>query len=241
MDNPFAVPSAGREYHDVRPGYPKEAVRAVLDAPARKVVDVADIGAGTGKFSRAIVQVAPELHVIAIEPSAQMRDSFPGPLTPRDGTGEHTGLDPKSVDLAVWAQSFHWIDPEAAGVETCRILRTGGAAAVVYNQLDVRIPWVHRLTRIMRSGDVHRPDHPPVLPGFEAEGLREFPWEQRLTTDQVMALARTRSSYLRSSEGTRSHMQANLEWYLHQHLGYTRGDEVVLPYSTQVWVLRVAS
>lgn len=235
--NPFTASHAGIEYQDVRPGYPAEAVRAVLETTPGTCV--ADIGAGTGKFSRAMLRMNPDLEVFAVEPSAEMRAAFVGGIAPVDGTSEVTGLPDDSVDLVVWAQSFHWVDPVRSGIEARRILRGERAGgAVVFNQLDVSIPWIHRLTRIMRSGDVHRVDDPPTLEGFAAEPVLTFPWEQALTTMQVMALARTRSSYLRSAEAIRAKMQQNLDWYLHQHLGYEPGGMVLLPYTTLVWRLR---
>lgn len=238
MSNPFDAPQAGEEYQDVRPGYPLAAVDALASAVHRPVRDVADIGAGTGKFSRAVARAMPGVNVLPIEPSAQMRASFVGPMLPLDGTSENTGLCDRSVDLVVWAQSFHWVDPQASGLEARRVLRAGGAAAVLFNQLDVGVPWVHRLSRIMRSGDVHRRDRAPALPGFVSESVLEFTWHQNLSTDQVMALARTRASYLRSGEASRQKMQDNLDWYLHQHLGYSPGATVVLPYMTLLWVMR---
>ena len=157
------------------------------------------------------------------------------------GSAEDTGLTDKSVDLAVFAQSWHWVDPEAASTEMARILRPCGRIAAVWNQLDVSVPWVKRLTRIMRSGDVHRPDRPPLFDHqlFTTPHLELFEWSDEKSADQVMALARTRSSWLREDEAGREHMQNNLRWYLHEHLGYGDDQLIQLPYVTLVWVSTV--
>ena len=241
----YADAQAARSYEELRPGYPAATLTALL-AGAECPVRIADIGAGTGKLSRQLA-ARPGTNVFAVEPSPQMRaqlcDAGPadtsaaGSVTVVAGSSEDTGLPDNSIDLAVWAQSFHWVEPGATSVEARRILRPGGRAAVVVNQLDVRSPWVHRLTRIMRSGDVARLDRPPRLPGFETAAAQESWHIQTLRPSQVMALARTRSSYLQSGEPARQKMQANLDWYLHQHLRLSPTDLVRLPYRTLLWFL----
>ncbi len=40
----------------------------------------------------------------------------------------------------------------------------------------------------------------------------------------------------RSSEAVRARMQANLCWYLYEHLGYAPGETVTIPYRMLVWL-----
>ena len=99
------------------------------------------------------------------------------------------------------------------------------------------MPWVHRLTRIMRSGDVHRPDRPPMPGGgFAPMTLTQVAWEDRMTPEEILTLGTTRSSYIRSSEAGKARMQENLRWYLYDHLGYAPGEQVTIPYATLVWL-----
>ena len=243
--NPFV--GEGGAYNSVRPAYPDEAVAALVDA-ARSgrgahatgqggPLRTADIGAGTGKMSGLLARAG--LLVDAVEPSEAMRaqaSSVDG-VTWHDGLAEDTGLPNGAYDIVVFAQSWHWVDPERAGLEAARILVPGGALAIVWNQMAVSIPWVHRLTRIMRSGDVHRPDNPPTPGGgFEPMTLTQVAWEDRMTPEQILTLGTTRSSYIRSSEAGRERMQANLRWYLYEHLGYAPGETVTIPYATLVWL-----
>ena len=108
-------------------------------------------------------------------------------LTIRATTAEATGLDDASVDLVVYAQSWHWVDAGRAGAEAARILAPGGAIAAAWNQMDVSDPWVRRLTRIMRSGDVHRVDDPPAFgPAFTALRLHQVRWTDRMTRAELM-------------------------------------------------------
>ena len=243
--NPFV--GEGGAYDSVRPAYPDEAVAALIDAARRArgadasgqggPLRAADIGAGTGKMSELLARGG--LLVDAVEPSEAMRaqaSSIEG-VTWHGGVAEDTGLPNGVYDIVVFAQSWHWMDPERAGLEAARILAPGGALGIVWNQMAVSIPWVHRLTRIMRSGDVHRPDNPPTPGGgFAPMTLTQIAWEDRMTPEQILTLGTTRSSYIRSSEEGRARMQENLRWYLYDHLGYAPGEQVVIPYATLVWL-----
>ncbi len=243
--NPYV--GEGGAYDSVRPAYPDEAVAALVEAArcARGTdasgqdgpLCAADIGAGTGKMSELLARAG--FLVDAVEPSEAMRaqaSSIEG-VTWHDGVAEQTGLSNDVYDIVVFAQSWHWVDSERAGLEVARILAPGGALAIVWNQMAVSIPWVHRLTRIMRSGDVHRPDRPPAPGGgFAPMTLTQVAWEDRMTPEQILTLGTTRSSYIRSSEAGRARMQANLRWYLYDHLGYAPGEQVTIPYATLVWI-----
>ena len=243
--NPFV--GEGGAYDSVRPAYPDEAVAALVEAARRArgadasgqsgPLRAADIGAGTGKMSELLARSG--LLVEAVEPSEAMRaqaSSIEG-VTWHDGVAEQTGLPNDLYDIVVFAQSWHWVDSERAGLEAARMLRPGGALGIVWNQMDVSIPWVHRLTRIMRSGDVHRPDKPPTPGGgFAPMTLTQVAWEDRMTPEQILTLGTTRSSYIRSSEAGRARMQVNLRWYLYEHLGYAPGEQVTIHYTSLVWL-----
>ena len=246
--NPFV--GEGGAYDSVRPAYPDEAVAALVEAARRArgadasgqsgPLRAADIGAGTGKMSELLARSG--LLVEAVEPSEAMRaqaSSIEG-VTWHDGVAEQTGLPNDLYDIVVFAQSWHWVDSERAGLEAARMLRPGGALGIVWNQMDVSIPWVHRLTRIMRSGDVHRPDKPPTPGGgFAPMTLTQVAWEDRMTPEEILTLGTTRSSYIRSSEAGRARMQVNLRWYLYEHLGYASGETVTIPYTSLVWLARL--
>ena len=243
--NPFV--GEGGAYDSVRPAYPDEAVAALIDAARRArgahatgqggPLRAADIGAGTGKMSELLARAG--FLVDAVEPSEAMRaqaSSVDG-VTWHDGLAEETGLTNDLYDIVVFAQSWHWVDEARAGLEAARILAPGGVLAIVWNQMAVSIPWVHRLTRIMRSGDVHRPDRPPTPGGgFAPLTITQVAWEDRMTPEEILTLGTTRSSYIRSSEAGRERMQANLRWYLYDHLGYAPGEQVAIPYATLVWL-----
>lgn len=231
-------------YDDVRPGYPPEVVDLVGAAAAvpGDALDVLDVGAGTGKLTAALV--AAGHRVTAVEPGGEMLAALERacPGVPRvRATAEATGLADGSFDAITCAQTWHWVDVPAASAEFARLLRPGGRIVLTWNTLDVRVPWVHRLTRIMHAGDVQKPGFvPDVAPPLRIVDELRLEWEQQLTPEQVVMLARTRSYWLRSKPETRDKVEANLRWYLHDHLGFAPGDVVPLPYRCDSFVLEVA-
>ena len=84
---------------------PDEAIDWLLPPGARRVVD---LGAGTGKLTRALLDRG--LDVVAVEPSAGMRDELarvlPG-VTPLAGSAEDIPLANHDVDAVLVAQAWH--------------------------------------------------------------------------------------------------------------------------------------
>ncbi len=224
----------GERYERVRPGYPDASVDWLIPGSARRV---ADIGAGTGKFTRQVLERG--VQVTAVDPSVDMlsvlAERTPGVSTVV-GTAEHSGLADASCDVITIAQAWHWCDPAEASSEAARVLIPGGRLGLVWNQLDVSVPWVHRLSRIMHAGDVFRPTYRPVFnEDFTTPEEAVFTWTQSLPAVDVVDLARSRSYYQRASATTRTKVEQNLDWYLHEHLGHARDAVLELPYITYCW------
>lgn len=224
----------GEHYDRVRPGYPLDSLEWLLPEGAKTA---ADLGAGTGKFTALLVDHG--LEVAAVDPSTdmleQLRKTFPD-VTALEGTAEATGLADSAFDVVSVAQAWHWCEPLAASKEIARILRPQGVVGLIWNQLDTSVPWVHRLSRIMHAGDVHKPGFRPVI-GPEFDGLESHltMWQDALSPEDIMELTKSRSYYLRANEATRAKVLGNLKWYLYEHLGHTPGETVQVPYMTQTW------
>jgi SAM-dependent methyltransferase len=126
------------EYEQTRPAYPP----AVLDAlPLDADAAVLDLGAGTGKLTRVLVERYRD--VTAVEPLANMRAMLervvPG-ATALPGSAERIPLDDGSVDGVFAAQAFHWFDKPVALPEIARVLRSGGVFAIVWNEGNDDLP-----------------------------------------------------------------------------------------------------
>ena len=223
------------------------------DTDAQERPRVVELGAGTGILTRALLMEG--ANVDAVEPSPPMAqvmadrwESEAGAVAaaPADRlvihrtTAERTGLSEGHADLVVAAQAWHWFDHEAVVAEARRLLRPGGAFAVVGNFLDTSVDWVHRLTRIMRAGDVYRPGWKPWVDeaAFQPWSTVEERWARTITPEGLRRLARTLSSWLSAGESGRERMARNLTWYLDEFLpeahpeAYAGTGDVRLPYIT---------
>ena len=123
------------DYVKYRPGYPAEAVQAIVDGlgPPQRL-RAADVGAGTGISARLLAERG--VRVVAVEPGEAMRHAAAPHVnvTWVSGMAEATGLQHESVDVVLSAQSFHWFDPAAALREFARILKPGGRLAIMWNR-----------------------------------------------------------------------------------------------------------
>src|SRR4051794_10507316 len=147
-------------YEHGRPGYPPAAIAAIgLPAGAR----VCDVGAGTGKLTRALV--AAGLDVVAVEPldalRARLQAELPG-VEALAGTAEALPLGDAAVDAVAAGDAFHWFDGPRAALELARVIRPGGVLALLWNTLagaaaEAGEPWARELVALLNA---IRPEHP---------------------------------------------------------------------------------
>ncbi|MFT8871882.1 MAG: methyltransferase domain-containing protein [Sporolactobacillus sp.] len=141
MNNTDKFSGRAAVYDQCRPDYPEvllEDLMAEFSLTSESVV--ADIGAGTGIFTRQLL--AHGLNVIAVEPNADMRHVAQGTFaacpkaTIVSGSAACTGLPAHSIDFITAAQAFHWFEPDSFHRECLRILKPGAAAALLWNNRD---------------------------------------------------------------------------------------------------------
>ncbi|QAY67179.1 class I SAM-dependent methyltransferase [Paenibacillus protaetiae] len=144
-------------YVKYRPGYPEEAISYLYDTVGLSPAAViADIGAGTGIFSRILLERGSR--VIGVEPNDAMRSAAVAALggysgyEPWSGAAEATGLADNAVDFITCAQSFHWFDRPAAQQEFGRILKPGGKAVLIWNsRLTGGTPFLEGYEQLLRQ------------------------------------------------------------------------------------------
>ncbi|MGP9527485.1 MULTISPECIES: class I SAM-dependent methyltransferase [Micrococcaceae] len=229
-----AFQSGAESYDKIRPSYPQLALDFTLQDQPKVAVD---IGCGSGIFTEQLV--AQGLDVTAVDPSQDMLSVLAKRL-PQVATvcasGEATSLDEDSVDLVTYAQAWHWVDHPKASAEAARLLHDHGWLTLLWNQLDVSVPWVHRLARIMHAGDVHRPElEPPLGREFSKPEHGIWHWSMSLDFEEIVELTKSRSYYRKSSPTTQAKVESNLRWYWNEHLGHELGDKVQVPYLTHAW------
>lgn len=171
----MTAPEAGRRIHAAardgfgadaaayargRPDYPGALLGWLeADVGAGRGKAVLDLGAGTGKFTRLLVQAGAV--VTAVEPVVAMREALRANLQgvrTLAGTAEALPLEDASMDAVVCAQAFHWFATEAALAQIRRVLKPGGRLGLVWNVRDETIDWVAAITRIIApyEGDAPR-------------------------------------------------------------------------------------
>lgn len=146
-------------YQRARPGYPDPVYeRLVRHHGLGPGAEVLDLAAGTGKFTGGLV--ARGASVLAVEPvramAAELTAVLPG-VAVVDGVAEDLPLADGSVDLVTVAQAFHWFDAPTALGEIHRVLRPGGALAMVWNVRDETLDWVRTIGDIGERAGGGRP------------------------------------------------------------------------------------
>jgi SAM-dependent methyltransferase len=190
MVHPSAATGFARSveaYERARPEYPPEAIAWLAEEldlrPGRTVVDLA---AGSGKLTRPLAALGCE--VIAIEPVAEMRAAIGPAARALDGTAEAMALPDDSADAVTVGQAFHWFDGPKALAEIERVLRPGGALALVWNRRPSERSALH--AEISEMIAPYRGDAPAHASGTWREAFagrelteRHFDFTQRLDAD----------------------------------------------------------
>jgi len=139
MDNTKRFSHKVDDYVKYRPGYPPELFDWLYTEVGFQTSSrIADIGAGTGIFTRYLLERGSK--VCVVEPNAPMREAARKYLTEFSGceffsgAAEATGLPDAAVDFITCAQSFHWFDRKACRKEFRRILKPGGQVVLVWNR-----------------------------------------------------------------------------------------------------------
>lgn len=137
-DNTKKFDGRAKNYALARPGYSNELIDCLYEryglANSNKI---ADIGSGTGKFSKYPIERQNEVY--CVEPNDDMRKEaekcFLGCRNFHSikGTAEDTTLDSCSVDCVTVAQAFHWFDASKFKSECMRILKDNGNVILVWN------------------------------------------------------------------------------------------------------------
>lgn len=132
-------------YARFRPSYPDNLFEYLYTVMGfKKESVIADVGAGTGLFSRNLLER--HSYVICVEPNEEMFLKAREKLSVYSNclflmtSAEDTGVESNSVDFLTAAQAFHWFDREKFKTECQRILKKEGKAVLVWNARDAKAP-----------------------------------------------------------------------------------------------------
>lgn len=136
-DNTYKFKNKADFYENSRPSYPKEILTIFQKFGVNTDTLIADLGAGTGKFTRVIADL--NCNIFAIEPNLDMFNMGKKMCSELknvkfiNAKAENTTILDGSIDYITIAQAFHWLDKEKCETEFKRILKPHGKVMIVYN------------------------------------------------------------------------------------------------------------
>jgi SAM-dependent methyltransferase len=236
-------------YDRARPTYPPEIVDALMAGSPQRVLD---IGCGTGKAGRLLVERG--CTVLGVEPDPRMAAVARGHgLEVEVAALEEWDPAGRRFDLAVAAQAWHWIRPERGAEVVAGALRPGGRLGLVWNlgshDPETQAAFDEVYGRLAPSlvecsaplGKVAREhrDDPGGVDAVVATGRFEAPqvvtweWEQPYARDQWLDVIQTHSSHRLLSDAQRAVLVEGLGQAIDRLGGGLR-----LFYRTVLYILR---
>ncbi len=168
--------TAAEAYERFRLGYPDEVVDRTLSFAGRPVTAAVEVGAGTGKATRAFASRG--VRVVALEPDRDMfsvleRETAGMPVTPVHTAFEE--YDGPTTGLVYAAAAWHWTDPTTRWTRAAALLERGGVLSLFGSQLRLADP---RLEQVVSAaiGDrvddsAFRPREPATNVGWPTEEI----------------------------------------------------------------------
>jgi SAM-dependent methyltransferase len=195
-------------YARSRPDYPAQLLTSlsqlILSEPSGTDRLVADVGSGTGIFTRQLRALLPVvIPIVGIEPASDMRltaeamsAGIPG-ISYVDGLAQRLPIPSGQARAVVAATAAHWFDRADFFEEACRVLLPSGILAIVEYVRDVEgslaaAVVVDFLARHGGPRAYEHPDYPAELraaPGFHNFEHRTEQVVSRLSPDAFVALA----------------------------------------------------
>jgi len=228
-----------------RPDFPRAALAWLReDLGLKSDKTVIDLGAGTGRFTRLLVETGAA--VIAIEPVAAMRDRLVRELpevTAMSGHAQNIPLPDSSADVLTCAQSFHWFATAESLAEIHRVLKPGGALGLIWNVRDQSMDWVRKLTTIIDpyEGEAPRYDNGEWRAVFPAPGFSELrekslPHAHIGSPAQVIVDRVASVSFIAAlDESTRARVLAEVRAMIDATPELAGHNSIRFPYVTRAW------
>lgn len=243
-------------YTEVRPAYPAAVVADIIEfssiPPLGRILEV---GCGPGNATLPFAEhgytvTAIELGARLAEIAKQRCTSYPR-VHILHCAFEDWEVDRGAYDLAISADAFHWIPPEIGYPRLALALKNGGSAALFWNTtIFPDTEWAQKVDELYRSGvyGVENPDRGLLVNQlvdvirenfagcrcFDEPQIRQYRWQNELTTDQYLKLLRTYSGHHGMDVGLRDQLYSRIRAVLDQH-----GGKVFLPQLTILFMAKV--
>jgi SAM-dependent methyltransferase len=224
-------------YHEIRPTYPPRMFDDLFGLlPVGPLI--LEVGPGTGQATRDLLDRGATVHAIEINPAmaAKLREVLPSrELTITVGDFEHVIVVEHSIDALFSATAYHWISPRARLERPARLLRLGGAIAVVdLNQVsspDDNGFFAAAQHIYERFGQGHtgpppperRAVDPPIRstldhdPRFADVEVRSYDWNQSYSASGYRKLMLSYSTTQMMERSARQQLLDDMERFVSEH------------------------
>lgn len=234
-----------------RPDYSEAGLDAMLAiTKVGSNSPVCDVGAGLGHL--AIPMSKRHMDIIAVEPNEEMRKLGAERtraiknISWRAGTGENTGLPSDRFALVTYGSSFNVTSRELALIETHRILRKAAWFACMWNHRNLNDPLQRDVETVIKrfipdyDYGTRREDQTPII---EKSGLFFRPFQidapviYHISKADWIEAWRSHATLQRQSKGNMPEIVAAIESLLVGH----GGSEIIVPYTTRIWIAQARS
>jgi len=242
---------AAEQYDLIRPGYPGDLVTAVLAHCGGAGAAAVEVGAGTGKATRAFAERG--LRITAIEPDPAMAGILAASCTGYAGvtvvvSAFESYVPAEPCGLLFSAQAWHWMDPAVRWGHAAAVLAAGGTLALFWNfdriidgTVQEEVTQAHRALTPHIEWDTAAVPEDGLLgrwPATEIAALAAFTglegrlyrWERVLSRRQYLDYLGTHSAYLVLDEPVRTELFARISEVL--------PDQVLLAEDTVLYLAR---
>jgi ubiquinone/menaquinone biosynthesis C-methylase UbiE len=234
-------------YERGRPDYPAAAVAFLAEQLGlRPGATVIDIGAGTGKLSRLLLESG--VRLVAVEPVAAMREQFRRVLPEVrmvEGTAEAIALADGCADAATAAQAFHWFANTRALAEIHRVLKTRGRLGLIWNKRDAAAAgWVKEVWALIDREKAGAPSHRTgqwknafnEYPGFRPVIEQSFAHAQRADFALLSDRIASTSFVANMDHARRERLLRAVREVIERHPDTRGRSELDIPYRTDVYI-----
>jgi len=235
-------------YATSRPGYPAAVTEWLgdrLGIAAGSIV--AEVGAGTGKFTALLADCGAD--VIAIDPVpamlAELQRALPDVRTVV-ASADRLPLADASVDAVICATAFHWFANAEVLAEFRRVLRPGGALGLIWNVRDTGVPWVAALSELTNhyQGDAPRETEAAwracfPAPGFGTLHETRLRYEHRGSPEDVIVGRTLSTSFIAAlPDAARAEVVARVRDLIARTPELAGRNDIVFPYVTTAYDCR---
>lgn len=204
---------AAVDYDRYRPGYPDEAIDALIASSAIGMESrLLEVGCGTGQATAPLAARGFEIDAVELGPN--LAEVAVGNLARwprvRVGIGAYEEYEPPEADydLIYSAQAFHWVDPEVRLKKSARLLKRDGCLALLYNctpRLGGALAELSDRLERLTGNPIGTPQMARDMDRWRAElaesglfdsiALYEYPWSRCYGAEEYQGLFRTYSDF----------------------------------------------